>query len=54
MFSLLQTFSSCSDLGLLPSCGVWPSRCGDFSLQSMGSMAHEFQHLQLLGSVVVA
>ena len=44
--SLLLTFSSCGEWGLLSSCGVWTSHCGGFSRCGLWA-------LERAGSVVV-
>ena len=33
-----QTFSSCNDQGLLPSCSAWASHCGGFSCCGAGAL----------------
>ena len=40
-----MAFSSCGEQGLLSSCGVWASHCGDFILQSTGSRGCRLQYL---------
>ena len=54
-----ELFSSCSGRGLLSSCSVQASRCGELEAgasvtASTGSRAHGLQQLQHVGAVIVA
>ena len=47
--SLLRgLFSSCSELGLLPRCGVWVSHCGGFSCRGAWTLWHSLNSCGLV------